>query len=217
MTMQREIVQVSSGTGPVEVREFVARLAARMEELCDERGLTVLEVVSEGPEEAPLSVELHVMGGASAALASERGTHQLIARSARRGRAARKRWFAAVSIHSAGDPLEDTATLQIPEDQLVVTACRAGGKGGQHVNKVSTAVRVHHPASGVTVRVATERSQRQNLRIATLRIAEVIAAREAARLRKESAERRRNLREVVRGNAVRTYHLDEDGGLEVVA
>lgn len=155
--MRFETVRISSGYGPIEVREFVSRLASRIERICGDCGLHVCELTCEGPENAPLSVELPVSGGASVALVGERGTHELVARSPLRGRASRKRWFAAVSIPEHFDAPDDIQPLAIKESELIVTATKAGGKGGQHVNKVSTAVRVQHPASGVSVRVASIR------------------------------------------------------------
>jgi peptide chain release factor 2/peptide chain release factor len=210
-----EVVQISSGSGPAEVREFVARLARRLVRLCEERGLHVREVAHDGPDAAPLSVELRVAGGAAAALAGEVGVHQLVARSPRRGRSSRKRWFADVSIRPENGGAAAGAPLILERD-LVVTASRSGGRGGQHVNKVSTAVRVHHVPSGITVRVASERSQRQNLRIAIERIAEIDQRRREDARQRRSTERHRSRRDVTRGNAVRTYRLTPAGDLDVV-
>ncbi len=92
--MSRSWVQISAGRGPVEVRRFVARLAERMEALCEERGLAVVDVTVHGDEDAPASVEILVEGDARRCLEGELGTHALVERSAARGKAARKRWFA---------------------------------------------------------------------------------------------------------------------------
>jgi peptide chain release factor 2/peptide chain release factor len=209
-----ELVQISAGQGPAEVRAFVARLARRIEALCEERGLHVHEVRWAGPEDAPRSVALAVSPGAAAALRGEVGTHALVARSEGRGRAARKRWFAALSIHPSGeDEPGAAAAREVHERDLLVTASRAGGHGGQHVNKVATAVRVVHRPSGIGVRVASERSQRQNLRIAVARIARALAEREEEQRRARSGQLREAHHQVVRGNAVRTYRLAADGGL----
>src|SRR5512140_1835267 len=136
---------ITSGVGPTEARRFVAQLAARLEQLAEQRGLEVREVVASGGDaDAPRSITLRVRGDALGLLAGELGTHVLVQRSATRGRASRKRWFAAVSFHDA--PADDAHAdiTAISRDSLVITACRAGGPGGQHVNKVSSAVRVQH-------------------------------------------------------------------------
>ena len=78
--MNSYVVQVSAGTGPAEVRRFVAILAARLEGLCEASGLLVGEVAVRGDEAAPRSVEIVVRGDAPALLAGEAGTHALVAR-----------------------------------------------------------------------------------------------------------------------------------------
>lgn len=205
--MRFEVIQISAGSGPVEVREFVALLADLLERTCVECGLDVHEIVFVGSESTPASVEIWVSGGAAARLKSEIGVHQLIARSPHRGRASRKRWFASVSIHEKVEFLGELKTPFIRNDDLIVTAARAGGKGGQHVNKVSSAVRVQHVPSGITVRSAGERSQRLNLRKAIERIGEQLLQRQASESAKHERQMRRSHLDWVRGNPVRTYRL----------
>jgi len=200
---------ITSGVGPAEARRFVAQLAARLEQLAEARGLVVREVVSSGEPDAPRSITLRLAGDAHAVL-DELGTHVLI--HAARGRAARKRWFAAVSAHAASDP--PAGAPAIPRDELVVTACRAGGPGGQHVNKVSSAVRVQHLPSGLAIRSAAARSQHANLEAALRRLAELLRARLDARHASARAALRTAHYRVERGRPVRAYQLDPAGVLE---
>jgi protein subunit release factor B len=203
-------VQITSGVGPAEARRFVALLAGRIEAMCLARGLLVLDVVTVGDDDAPRSVTLHVAGDALGALVSEVGSHELVHRSADRGRAARKRWFAAVTLHA----VPAVGAVDVSRDDVVVTACRAGGPGGQHVNKVSSAVRVVHAASGIAVRSAGERSQKANLDHALRRLAALLAERaQAASAAGERARRLAHYR-VERGRAVRSYAVGRDGALE---
>jgi peptide chain release factor 2/peptide chain release factor len=95
-----------------------------------------------------------VIGEAPALLADFIGTHVLVAKSGRRGRNSRKRWFAGVSLHASSEP--SSALIEIAASEVEITASRAGGPGGQHVNTTDSAVRVRHKGSGVTVRVASE-------------------------------------------------------------
>lgn len=210
--MTRHVVQVSAGHGPVEVRRFVAILAARLEALCEARGLVVEEAASRGEEDAPWSVDLTVRGDAPALLAGELGTHALVARSPDRGRAARKRWYAGVSLH----PLEEgpaAARLRVETSDLEISATTAPGPGGQHVNNTATAVRVRHRPSGITVRVFDERSQRANLERAVERIGERLARAEATRRAEGEAARRLAHHRLERGAPVRTYRLGTSGEL----
>lgn len=209
------VLLITSGVGPAEARRFAFQLATHLEQLAEVRGLEIREVVYQGTgadAHAPRSVMIRIRGDASL-IADELGTHVLIHRSSTRGRAARKRWFAAVSVHEAAcdDPRIDVAS--IPRDTLVITACRAGGPGGQHVNKVSSAVRVHHLPSGVCIRSAGARSQKTNLDHALRRLAGLLTARAEARQADDASARRDAHYQLQRGRAVRTYQLGADGSL----
>lgn len=208
--MSSQFLLISSGVGPVEARRFVAALAEHLEALALERGLLVDEVVSVGEAETPRSVTLVLRGVANGALAELVGTHELVHRFDTRGKAARKRWFAAVSLHEG---TAGVAAAAPPRDELEITACRAGGPGGQHVNKVATAVRVRHLPSGLAVRCASERSQRANLERALARLGAVLAEQQRQVARANSAARRLEHYRVVRGGAVASYTLDREGRL----
>jgi peptide chain release factor 2/peptide chain release factor len=197
---------ITSGVGPIEARRFIAQLAARLEELAVARGLEVRDVAADG--DAPRSITLRLRGDVLGQLVDEVGTHVLVA--AIRGRGARKRWFAAVSVRAT--IVEGTAA-PIARAELVVTACRASGPGGQHVNKVSSAVRVHHVPSGIVIRSAAARSQQANLDHALRRLAEVMQARAAAGIAAARATTRAAHYRVERGRPVRAYELDRDGQL----
>jgi peptide chain release factor 2/peptide chain release factor len=208
----RHVVQVSAGEGPVEVRRFVGLLAVRMEAECEARGLVVGEVAIRGEEGAPFSVEMVVTGDAPAVLADELGTHALVARSPDRGRAARKRWYAGVSVHAMTEP--GAARVVVAPRDLVVTATPSPGPGGQNVNKTATAVRVRHRPSGITVRVCDERSRRANLARAVDRIAALLAQAEEARRATAGAALRLAHHRLSRGAPVRVYRLGARGALE---
>ncbi len=204
------VLQISSGVGPVEVRRFVALLADHLEALAEARGLVVEEAVAHGGDDgAPRSMALHLGGDVVGLMADQLGTHELVHRSPDRGRSARKRWFAAVTWHPQ-TPLR--SGLRLPSrDELEITATRAGGPGGQHVNKVATAVRVHHRPSGLVVRSAGARSQKANLDQAMLRIASLLAEREAQAAAQAQGARRIAHYRVERGRPVCSYSLGEDG------
>lgn len=215
MSAATHVVSVSAGFGPIEARRFVRELAARIEALCEERGLVVLEVASHDDDGEPRSMDIHVAGSALAALSSEVGTHALVARSEGRGRKARKRWFARVLVKEALP--DEREKVHIDPRQLSITRTVAGGPGGQHVNKVATAVRVRHVPSGIAVRVTDERSQHANLRRAIERIAAMLAVQASFARRGGEAELRADKQRVERGRAVKTYRLGHRGALEIVA
>ena len=76
----------------------------------------------------------------------------------------RSNWFVGVSIFA------EVELPQIDESDIVYETCRSGGKGGQNVNKVETAVRAIHIPSGLSVRCSDQRSQLQNKTIARERL-----------------------------------------------
>ena len=201
------MVQVSAGTGPIEVRRFVVQLAAWLERLLRERGLVVAPAVERTLTAAPRSLALACAGEPSRA-ADLVGTHALV--HAARGKRARQRWFAAVTLHAAPAP---TAT-RVDDGDIAWSAARAGGPGGQRVNKVASAVRAVHRPSGIAVRAAGERSQRANRQAARAQIAAQLRERAAAERAAADARSRIAHYRVQRGGAIRTYRL-VDGELRL--
>src|SRR5260370_24433292 len=90
--------------------------------------------------------------------------------------------------------VERTARLGIREDDLEETFTRSSGPGGQHVNKVSTAVTLRHRPTGISVTVQDSRSQAQNRRLARERLLDAIENRQRAVRRAQIAARERERR-----------------------
>lgn len=208
--MKRHVIVISSGYGPLEVRQFVARLAERIQSVCENAGLVVEEVVVHGDENAPGSVDLFVCGN-EVVLAAELGTHALVARSEMRGKASRKRWYASVSCHEA--PVMAESEVVMDARELEISAMRASGPGGQNVNKTSTAIRIRHLPTGIVIRVADERSQKANLRRAMSRLSMLLREREAERVRQRQTRQWSTHARLERGFPVRTYTLSGRGEL----
>jgi peptide chain release factor 2/peptide chain release factor len=197
--MSAILVTVSSGHGPVEVRRFVALLAAEIERELAAEGRVVARVAVHGDGAAPRSVDLEVNGGAGGIAI---GTHVLCCHATARGKRSRRRWFASVFVTL----LDDRGTQGgIDLSQVAIRACRAGGPGGQHVNKTSSAVRVTHRPTGITVRAETERSQHANRELALERLGRALATLATERERAARGDRRSACLRFERGRPVASW------------
>lgn len=200
------LLQISAGTGPWEVRRFVAALAQALQPELLARGILITSETTVGDAEAPFSITFSLEGHASSDLTDLTGTHALVARSPRRAKSARKRWFAAVQLHPS-----TTAEVQnVAEEDVEFQATRAGGPGGQSVNTTASAVRALHRPTGISVRVVTERSQHANRRLALERLSQVLAERALTAQSQAQKALRISHHRLERGRPVRTWRMTDD-------
>ncbi len=155
------ILSIHSGAGGVEAMDWAAMLSRMYQRYFEKKGWE-FEISDESPgEEAgfkSISMIIHEPFSFGL-LRHEAGTHRLVRKSPFNADKLRQTSFALVEVLPV---IEDTSEVEINPEDIEFESFRSGGKGGQNVNKVSTAVRLKHKLSGITVTAQTERSQLQN-------------------------------------------------------
>ncbi len=203
------IVEIRAGTGGEEAALFAADLFKMYQRYADHKGWKIEVLDFHESDKGGFKEIIFLVKGhrAYGTLKYESGVHrvQRVPETESQGRI----HTSAASVVVLPE-LEDI-DVEIREEDLRIDVYRASGKGGQHVNKVETAVRIVHLPTGITVQCQDERSQHRNkekaLKILRARLYERQQAEQQAEI---TSQRRSMIRSGDRSEKIRTYNFPQN-------
>jgi peptide chain release factor 2 len=201
------LVAVNAGAGGTDAQDW-AEMVLRMEmRWAEKRGFAVeLLEASPGEEAGIKSATFRVRGeNAYGLYSAEKGVHRLVRLSPFDAAHRRQTSFAGVEVSPAVD--EDSADIEIADEDIQVDTYRASGAGGQHVNKTDSAVRITHRPSGIVVQCQNERSQASNKATAMAMLRSKLIERQERERSEEIARERGEAQDVNFGSQIRSYVL----------
>lgn len=194
------LLQLSSAQGPEECCLAVAKALQKLMEEANSLNLTITVLEREKGRFTNTfrSVLISIEGEQADTLIQQWvGTIQWVCQSPYRPKHGRKNWFIGVACFEG--------IKSIDNSEIKFETMRSSGAGGQHVNKTDSAVRATHLATGLSVKVQTERSQHANKRLAILLLSRKLDDQKHLIACEHKAERRLFHHHIERGNAKRTF------------
>ena len=192
------IVQISAALGPAECELAVKYTLQEMQKQAKAQKIQLDIIENNKTQHGYSSLLLNIADDAQTWINTWLGTIQWTFQSPIRPNHKRKNWFVGIT--------QFETPQQLPSDDTILfQACRASGAGGQHINTTDSAIHATHIASGISVKVMSERSQHANKRLAK----ELIALKLQQQLENNHANHKQtqHLQHALieRGNAVKSF------------
>ncbi len=184
------ILTLHAGAGGTEAQDWTQMLYRMYTRFCERMGFTVKELdYLDGDEAGIKSVSFEVTGDyAYGYLKAERGVHRLV----------------RISPFDA-NARRHTSEIEIRNEDLRIDTYRASGKGGQHVNRTDSAVRITHLPTGIVVQCQNERSQLQNKEMCFIWLRAKLAELKEQQRQEQMGDIKGELKKIEWGSQIRSY------------
>ena len=199
-------LQINAGAGGTESCDFAAMLLRMYLRYCEAKGYKAQIIDSTDGEGAGYrSVTLAISGTyVYGYLKAEVGVHRLVRISPFDANKRRHTSFVSVFVYP---DIEEDIDIEVNEADLRIDTYRAGGAGGQKVNKTDSAVRMTHLPTNIVVQCQNERSQHQNRSMAMKMLKARLFELELEKKRAQQAVVEANKKDITWGSQIRSYVL----------